>query len=119
MPEKVIDTLADLLAQLATFEELPDTTPVRFIDPTGENTFVMSSSSHWSKPKQFLIRIEKKLDREYVVAGIRARLRNAEDDIAELVEKIDRQRATLTSRMETRDQCIEMLAMIDKENKKK
>jgi hypothetical protein len=112
--EKRIDTLADLLEELLTFKGDPKKTAVLLFDGAQTAGLSVQVASHSSAPNKFEMLFQKRLDREFVVAGILRRKTDADEDIKTLVDKIDRLRRDLTSRMEARDQCDTMLAMIEK-----
>lgn len=109
--DKPINTVADLMADLKSFTGDPKITPVLLFDGAQAWPLHVLVTSHQSAPDKFEIWIEKRLDREYVVARMRARLRESEADISELIEKIDRQRQRLSTAVQLRDQYKTLLAM--------
>ncbi len=111
MPETEINTLADLLAELRAFRGDPKTTPIYLADGFKETRLHVAFLEDRGKHQ---IRFQCRLDHEFVVAGMRRRLRDSEEEIAKLVEKIERNRRDLGVYLEARDQCITMLDMVAK-----
>ncbi len=101
---KLINTLADLLADLAEFKGDPKTTPVRFYDGAEPQPLSVVVYSHHSAPNKQDIRFERRLDRDLLRAEMRRRLAESEEELGKTVEKLDKLRKRLTWQIQARDQ---------------